>query len=397
MEEKKNTIKTTEPNPNPPKKPYHRRSKEEIMQAKAEKKKADDEKRWKRNYGRWLKKWREELKRRAKKKEREREKERKKREAIREREKEKRRKAREKAKHKKRRGRPRKPGPKKKYRRKKPPKVRVYKRLPPFNYEIVECLNGVQIRRKGKYRYIEAAYEKFNELKAMDEKVIFPAKITGDLYLKNSNYEYLLLEKITDPDELGKPSILRNEFGKLVEQRTNNEEWRILDKFQYKKEETFYMYGISPTSWKERKTFDWIYANKVINGIESKFDFKRVIILFNKIVIKDDNNNMEIVFCKDESDAVRFYNLLEQWVKRDKIKQVLFLGSYGEDDEKREKLAKEIMELTGWKRKKVVMKTTTYYSSARRLLERKQAEEKKDINQNPEEDNSKPENLENSE
>lgn len=392
MEKEINTIETTEPNPNSPKKPYHRRSKEEIMQAKAEKKKADDEKRWKRNYGRWLKKWREELKRRAKKKEREKEKERKKREAIREREKEKRRKAREKAKHKKRRGRPRKPGPKKKYRRKKPPKVRVYKKLPPFNYEIVECLNGVQIRKKGKYRYIEAAYEKFNELKAMDEKVIFPAKITGDLYLKNSNYEYLLLEKITDPDELGKPSILRNEFGKLVEQRTNNAEWRILDKFQYKKEETFYMYGMKPTSWKERKTFDWIYANKVINSIESKFDFKRVIILFNKIVIKDDNNNMEIVFCKDESDAVRFYNLLEQWVKRDKIKQVLFLGSYGEDDEKREKLAKEIMELTGWKRKKVVMKTTTYYSSARRLLERKQAEEKKAMNQNPE-----PENLENPE
>ena len=294
---------------------------------------------------------------------------------LREKEKQKKREEREKLKHKRRRGRPRKPGPKKKYRRKKIPKPRVYKKLPPFNYRIIECLNGVQKCRVAKYRSIEEAYEKFDELKKTNDKVIFPSNITGDLYLKQSNYEYVLLEKVTDPDEIGKPSILRNEFGKLVEHRTDHAEWRIVDKFAHKREEMFYMYGMNPTAWKERKPFDWIYANKVINGLESKYDFKRVMLLFNKIVIKDDNENMEIVFCKDESDAMRFYNMLEQWTKRDKIKQVLYFGNYGEDDERREKLAKEIMELTGWKRKKVVMKTTTYYSSARRLLEKKMAEE----------------------
>ena len=276
MKEKENIPAESNPNPNPPRMTKEEQRKKEAAERRRIKRekmktwspqKIAFERRRMAGYRYYLKKRRARIATKKKKEAKEKEKERIKKQKIREKERAKR----EKLKHKRRVGRPRKPGPKKKWRPKKivEKKRPGRKKLPPYIYQIVECLNGVQKGKIAKFRTIEDAYEKFNELKAMDEKVIFPAKITGDLYLKNSNYEYLLLEKITDPDELGKSSILRNEFGKLVEQRTNNEEWRILDKFQYKKEETFYMYGMKPTSWKERKTFDWIYANKVINGIEN--------------------------------------------------------------------------------------------------------------------------------
>ena len=81
----------------------------------------------------------------------------------------------------------------------------------------------------------------------------------------------------------------------------------------------------------------------------------------NKIVVKDDNNNIELILCKNESDAVRFYNKIEEFTKKDKIKQVLFMGDFSSISERRRNLEKELIEYTGWSKKKIQMKNNTYY------------------------------------
>ena len=68
-----------------------------------------------------------------------------------------------------------------------------------------------------------------------------------------------------------------------------------------------------------------------------------------------------MVLCKDVSDAVRMYNKIEEWVKIDKNKQILFLGDFSDIGDRRRKLEDELIKLTGWSKKKVQMKTTTYY------------------------------------
>ena len=153
--------------------------------------------------------------------------------------------------------------------------------------------------------------------------------------------------------------MLRNEYGKLVEQRTNIDGWIVLDKFRYQIEETFWVYGYDNRS--DRKTFTWIYDNLLKNNIEYIYDYKRILIYKNKIVIKHDDGYIDLIFCKSPSDAISFYNQLESWVKRDKIKQVLFIGDYSSISPKRKQLENEIMELTGWPRAKVQMKGTTKY------------------------------------
>ena len=153
--------------------------------------------------------------------------------------------------------------------------------------------------------------------------------------------------------------MLRNEYGKLVEQRTNIDGWIVLDKFRYQIEETFWVYGYDNRS--DRKTFTWIYDNLLKNNIEYIYDYKRILIYKNKIVIKHDDGYIDLIFSKSPSDAIRFYNQLESWVKRDKIKQVLFIGDYSSISPKRKQLENEIMELTGWPRAKVQMKGTTKY------------------------------------
>lgn len=252
-------------------------------------------------------------------------------------------------------GRPKKRGPKKKRKR----KTEIIKKSPgrhallPFNYKIISCRNGIQNKFIGKYRTIEDAYNVFNELKFNDKNIIFQSVITGDDKMKNSVDEYIIIEK-TD----SKPNVLRNEYGKLVEQNVNKDGWVIIDKFRYKREETFWVYGYN--SKNDRKTFLWVYNNLVVNDSDG-FNFKRVFLYKNKLIIKDDIENIEMVLCKDVSDAVRMYNKIEEWVKIDKNKQILFLGDFSDIGDRRRKLEDELIKLTGWSKKKVQMKTTTYY------------------------------------
>ena len=254
-------------------------------------------------------------------------------------------------------GRPKKRGPKKKRKKKieKIPQKVGPKFQKPYSYKIISCRNGVQNKFIGRYRDIKEAYDVFNALKTQDNNVIFPSNITGIHQIENSIDEYILIEKNEDKTS----TLLRNEYGKFVEQTTNKNGWIIIDKFRYKREEEFWVYGYN--SKNDRKTFLWIYNNLIISDLYDNLDFKRIFLYKNKIVIKNDANEIELVLCKDESDAVRFYNKTEEWIKRDKIKQVLFMGDYSSISDSRRKLEDELIALTGWTKKKVQMKNNTYY------------------------------------
>ena len=310
------------------------------------KQKAAFERRRRRGYAKYIKEKRREITKRKRKE-------------AKEKEKAKKRKLKERLKLKNKRpvGRPKKRGPKKKRRK---PINKVKKSpgrhaLPPYNYKIISCKNGIQNKFIGKYRTIEDAYDKFNFLKNEDKDIILPILVTGDLHIKNSIDEYVLICK-----DDSSSTLLRNEYGKLVEQKTNKDGWNVIDKFRYQKEETFWVYGYNNKN--DRKTFLWIYENLISTDVEWYFNFKRIILYKNKIVIKDDSENINLILCKAVSDAVRLYNTIEEWVKRDKIKQVLFVGDYSEISDKRRKLEEELLKYTGWSKKKIQMKTTSYYN-----------------------------------
>lgn len=310
--------------------------------------KAAFERRRRKGYEAYLKRKHKEMAQREKEEKKQKEKERKK--------KERERLKKEKEKKKRPVGRPKKRGPKKKRKR---TTIKVLKSpgrkiLPPFIFKIISCRNGKQNKFIGKYRTSEDAYKVFNELKKQDETIILPSVITGERELKNSIDEYILIEK-TDSSA----TLLRNEYGKLVEQTVNRKGWVVKDKFRYKKEETFWVYGYN--SKNDRKTFLWIYTNLIINDLEYGLEYKRIFIYKNKVVIKNDNNDIQLILCKDESDAIRLYNKIEEWVRKDKIKQVLFVGDYSSISDKRRKLEEDLIKLTGWTKKKIQMKNTTYY------------------------------------
>ena len=265
-------------------------------------------------------------------------------------------KLRELQKHKRKPGRPKKRGPKRKRKRNKNV-VAVPKPKRIISYKILGVKNGKQKLVVGKYYTMEEAYENFERVKKENDDVIFPVEIEHNQTISAPKFEYLLMERNIDGTKTD--AMLRNDIGKIVEQKTNINDWVIIDKTKRNVEETFWVWGYDKS--RDRKTFKWIYDNLLIATIENIYDIKRVILFKNKIVFKSDDDSIKVIFCKVAADAVRFYNKLEEFIKKDKIKQVFFLGNYGTKPitDKRLKLEEDIMALTGWNRYKVRMSSTT--------------------------------------
>ncbi len=268
----------------------------------------------------------------------------------REEEKEKKKRLKEKERAKKKPGRKKKSGRPKKYYTK--VRIKNTKALPEVKYKIISCRNGIQNKFIGGYRTSEEAYEVFNNLKLKDNKVVFPSLSTGNPPKKNAIDEYILIKK-TNKVNYG----LRNEYGKIVEQKTNVEGWNVIDKFRYKKEETFWVWGLD--NHKERKDFMWIYENIILSGLELTMNYNRVYVYKNKVLVKNDSGDIDMIICKNDNDAVAFYNKVEETAKNDKIRQVLLIGDYGNTLKRRRIVEKEIRELTGWNDRKIKRNTTT--------------------------------------
>lgn len=248
------------------------------------------------------------------------------------------------------RGRPKKRGPKKKkkYVSKKPKIKNNIK----FDYKIVSVSNGRQTGYHGQFYSLEQAYLAFNALKSDNDKIIFRRKIINAGCLKNSRDEYLLLKKNRDGKEVSVK--LRNEFGKLIEQYTNTNKWVVYDKCDKYVEETFWVYGKCPKT--DRKTFQWIYDNLIVAHTSNQYEIVMILIYKNKVIMKYDDKTFGIVFCKNISDAIRLYDMLKDWCKKNR--KVFFIGSYDKISDKRRALEDELIEYTGWTKIKIQRDST---------------------------------------
>lgn len=254
--------------------------------------------------------------------------------------------------YKKKRGRKKKPGPK--------PKKKIKPRkVIHFDYKIVTSSLQKQNGYIDNYHTLANAIQALKELEKKNDEVIFPVKIINDEKLKEANFEYLLLRKVRDNDEnVNKTPQFRNEYGKLIDNVIETtEKWVIYDKAPMMVEETFWVYGFSPKL--QRKTFLWVFENFIINNTQSKQDFLRICIFNNKVIIKKDNNDIEMIICKSISDAIRFYNLLEEYIKKNKLhKQILFFGKCKPRTDLWRTTYNDIEIKTGWNYQKIMRYST---------------------------------------
>lgn len=195
----------------------------------------------------------------------------------------------------------------------------------------------------------EDALKKYGKILTENKLTVrFPVKyIQLDDCMVESNYEILLMKKNseTNVDEV----FLRNEYGQLIPHKTNTKNWVLYQKNPYYLEETFWVYGFHPLY--QRKDFNYILNEIVLFNIyKTKYLLKKVMVFRNKLLIENDDD-FDIVICKNKNDCIRLYNELEKECVERKIKQIMFFGFVR--DVNRKTTTQKIMEKTGWDKVKV--------------------------------------------
>ena len=251
--------------------------------------------------------------------------------------------------------------PKYVYKRKKKP---AEKKKPQYKYYIAQFKNGRFQRYLGKYVGITEARRELEKVKREMKQPVIPETIYhSDWWVEDSCNECVLLEKGGSGE-----TMLQNEYGKYTLNLTNKEGWTVVDKFAFDVEETFWVWGYQKRY--DRKDCMWIYENIVLPKTVSKYDFIRIYTYRNKVLFKDDYGNIQLVICKADSVSVLLYNKLQELVKKDRIKNVMFVGDFSDQNKADDPVVNEIREITGWPTKQIYMFSTTYSLSKKRVQDK---------------------------
>lgn len=219
----------------------------------------------------------------------------------------------------------------------------IYNQKP---YKVYLSLNGHSCKNGnlGRYKTLEEAKDRVKELKKEEENIIFErlSKTYPDGTME-LNYEYVIFKDLRNDE--AKPIYLKNEYGKYVEHNvySKGRNYEIVEKCPAKIEDTFWVFGYDPR--KDRKTFAWIFNNILNEGFSGPYDMKRIYLYHNKVIFRNDNNEIDIIISKTARDAVRYYNTLQKYSKKGPY---LFMGAVTTKSALCESLEKLLVEKTGW-------------------------------------------------
>lgn len=252
--------------------------------------------------------------------------------------------------YKKKVGRHKKPGPKKKK------KIRGRRWQEPWLFKAVICNFKKQDKYVGQYRNLSDVEKVKKQLLEHNKRILFPKKFTTNTHkfkkTIESSSEFVILKRVEENEST--TNQLRNEYGKFINVETTSEKWMVYERLPYYIEEKFWVYGYNPRM--DRKELKWIIENFIDSYISDKYNVLQIFLYNNKVIFKYDNSTIEFVICKNVSDAIRMYNLLQ--TKYEKARNIIFCGMATKKTEKTAYIVSLLKEKTGWDMQKIYRKTT---------------------------------------
>jgi hypothetical protein len=156
---------------------------------------------------------------------------------------------------------------------------------------------------------------------------------------------------VKDTEDGDKFRMLRDSYGKLYQEPPLGD-WTILDDADYHIEETFWLFGRNPKN--DRITIHDI-IKPLMSGAYKKQLTKQVIVVHNKLIIHNEEQ-FDMVICKCLEDAQRLHHTLNKVVKKNKVTNIIFMGTASEATIGR--IYDLIKEKTGWPIQKIWRTTT---------------------------------------
>lgn len=216
-----------------------------------------------------------------------------------------------------------------------------------MEYRVVLVANGEYKKTLHKCKTRETAFINFHKIKD-ENKVLYPKKFINTGGIKPVKFEIY----VTKPTEEGDSfRLLRDDYGKTYIEKPLGD-WTILHSDNYQIEETFWVYGLDSKA--ERPNISEV-VKRLMQGAHGKKMVKQVIVVYNKLIIHNEEQ-FEMVLCKNLEDAQRLHHTLAKIAKKQKIKSLLFMGTASKAMNGR--LYDLIHDETGWPYSKIRRTTT---------------------------------------
>ncbi len=165
----------------------------------------------------------------------------------------------------------------------------------------------------------ETAFIHFHQIKDKN-KVLFPKKfIKGKKHIVPVKFR-ICITKISEPSDTFRT--LRDDYGKIYTEKPLGD-WTIIDSDEYFIEETFTIFGLD--SMLKRPNISDI-IKRLLTGAHAKNMVKQIIVVHNKLLIYNEDQ-FDMIICKNLEDAQRLHHTLAKISKKQKIKSLLFMGT----------------------------------------------------------------------
>ena len=185
-------------------------------------------------------------------------------------------------------------------------------------YRVILIYNGEYKKTLRRCKTRDNAYINFNRLKN-NNKVLFPKKFLNSVKIKPVKYE-ICVTKITEENDVFRT--LRDEYGKIYVEKPLGD-WTIVASDEWFVEETFTLYIGED---KKPKVTIVDIMKRLMVGAYSKIKIKQVIVVHNKLIIHNEDQ-FDLVLCKNIEDAQRLHHVLAKSAKKQKIKTIMFMGT----------------------------------------------------------------------
>jgi hypothetical protein len=219
-----------------------------------------------------------------------------------------------------------------------------------MTYRVILLCNGEYKKTLHRARTLETIFMRYHKIKD-ENKILFPKRFVNSNKIIPVKYEIAVTKPSEDGDTY---RILRDEYGKLYTENPLGD-WTILASQEYDLEETFMIYGLGYKNG-ERPSIREIVKRLMINA-HSKKNVKQIIVVYNKLLIYNEDQ-FDMVLCKNMEDAQRLHHTLAKIARKQKIKSLLFMGTATKANIGR--LYDVIHEETGWSYPKIRRQSTLH-------------------------------------
>lgn len=185
-----------------------------------------------------------------------------------------------------------------------------------MTYRVILLANRLYKKTLHKCKSRETSFFNFYKIKEAN-KITYPKKWLNSVVIKPVKYEICIV-KPTEPNDVFRT--LRNELGQTYTELPIGD-WTILHSMPYDIEETFSIFEHEG----ERPKID-VIVKKLVKGAHSKKMVKQVIVVYNKLVIYNEDQ-FDMVMCKCVEDAQRLHHTLAKVAAKQKIKSIMFMGT----------------------------------------------------------------------